>query len=206
MSPWPKVMLITDWALGASVLLSRLEAALGAGAPNTLAVQHRHPLASGRLFFDEATALLALCRKFQAPLFINGHLDVALALGCHLHLPASSLPAAEYLPHLPAGIWLSAAVHNREEARAARGAHFAIISPVFAPRSKANDSRPTLELSGLLNLREEIDARIFALGGIDASNASMLPADVGVATVSAVLHDAAPAQAMRALLAALSGA
>lgn len=202
----PKLLLITDGSLGQSRLVSRLESALSAvTSPGEIAVQHRHPGATGRAFYEEALVLQALCTRVNTPLFINGRLDIALALNCHLHLPASSLPVAEYVTQLPGERWISTSVHHADELPRARGASFVLLSPVFAPKSKPHDTRAPLGLDGFNALRALTPCPVFALGGIDASNASLLPAGCGVATVSTVLHSDDPADAVRKLLRAMPG-
>ena len=202
-SPHPTVLLITDWTIGSDLLRARLQAALSVCEPGQVAVQHRHPGATGHDFYEEAVALKIRCDAHQAPLFINGRLDIALALGCHLHLSASAQPVAEYAAHLPRGTLVSTSVHNGNEAQRARGADFVLLAPLFAPKSKPSDTRAVLGIDEFNTLRASVTSHVFALGGIDADNAHLLPRDCGVATVSAVLYNSAPADALRKLLSAL---
>ena len=65
-------------------LLAATDAALTAGAA---LVQYRHKDASASLRLEQATALLALCRRHGCPLVINDHLDLCQAIdadGVHL--------------------------------------------------------------------------------------------------------------------------
>jgi len=65
-------------------LLATTDAALAAGAA---LVQYRHKDASPALRHEQATALLALCRRHGRPLVINDHLDLCQAIdadGVHL--------------------------------------------------------------------------------------------------------------------------
>jgi len=65
-------------------LLAATDAALGVGAA---LVQYRHKDASEALRLEQATALLALCRRHGCPLVINDHLDLCRAIdadGVHL--------------------------------------------------------------------------------------------------------------------------
>lgn len=190
------VIVITDWQLGSARLLERVELALGAGPG--LAVQHRHPGVGDRQFFDEASALAALCRRARAPLFINGRLDVALALGAHLHCTSRSLPPAAVRPHL-SGRWISCAVHGPGDD--ATAADLALVSPVFPPGSKPADIRPALGAEGFARLAATLPCPAFALGGVDGQNAGQLGA-AGVAVITSVLHADDPRAAARTLLAA----
>lgn len=187
-------MLITDWALHDCV--ERIQDALQAGPG--IAIQHRHPAATGALFYQQALVLAAQCPG--VPLFINRRLDVALALGAHLHLPERSPAPDTFRPFLKAG-WLSAAWHPPGPPPC--GADVWLVSPVFAPRSKANDSRSPLNPE---RFREE--ARVhstpcFALGGVTADRVSQLHGAAGVAVVSEVLHAPSPREAARRILEAL---
>ncbi len=195
-----RLLLVTDWAR--ADLLARVDAALAAGPG--IAVQHRHPGVSGATFAAEAQALAALCARHGAPLFINGRLDVALALGVHLHLPAHGPSVDDVRRHLP-DRWLSVAVHDDVEARAARGADLALVSPVFTPGSKPSDPRPTLGAEGLSRLARKLALPVFALGGIDADRARGLSC-AGAAVIGAVLDANDPKAAAQALLAALAEA
>jgi thiamine-phosphate pyrophosphorylase len=190
------LIVITDWALGRDTLLSRLEAALAAGPG--IAVQHRHPGVTDRRFYDEALDVAALCRKANAPLFINSRLDVALALDAHLHCTSTSLTPRTARPFLPSR-WISCAVHSAEDDCA--DADLALVSPVFAPKSKPDDTRLPLGPDGYARLAAALPCPAFALGGMEPANVGGVKAP-GVAVISAVLRAADPAAAARALVAA----
>ena len=160
----PGSIVITDWRLPRARLLAALERALEAGPE--VAVQHRHPEAPTRVFLEEARLLAALCQAHGRPLFVNGRLDVALLVGAHLHLPASGPTVEDVRPVLPAGRWVSAAVHDAHEAQLARGADLALVSPVYAPGSKPGDTRPPLGPEGFQALAASLSCPALALGGI----------------------------------------
>ncbi|NTX66690.1 thiamine phosphate synthase [Myxococcus sp. CA051A] len=196
----PRLVVITDWRLPRERLLGALSRALEAGPD--VAVQHRHPESSGRRFLEDARVLAALCRTRGNPLFVNGRLDVALLVGAHLHLPSDGPTPGDVRPHLPPGRLISLAVHDEREARAARGADLALVSPVFSPGSKPGDTRTTLGPEGFLALTAGLPCPALALGGITAERASRLTGAAGFAVISSVLEAEDPAQAARALLAA----
>lgn len=196
-----RLLVITDWSLGETTLLAKLEAALAAGPG--LAVQHRHPAATARVFWNEGEALAKLCARFGAPLFVNGRLDVALGLGAHLHLTSRSLAVDDVRPLLPAGRLVSRAVHDATEAEEARGCDLALVSPVFRPGSKPDDTRPLLGADGVARLAAVAGVPAFALGGVDAARAGQLAGVAGAAVIGAVLRAADPRAAAEALLRAL---
>lgn len=194
----PRLIVITDWRLPRPRLLDALERALEAGPE--VAVQHRHPEAPARTFLEEARLLAALCNKRGNPLFVNGRLDVALLVGAHLHLPARGLAVEDVRPYLPAGRWVSVAVHDAEEARLAQGADLALVSPVYAPGSKPADTRPPLGPAGLQALAATLPCPALALGGVTPERAARLTGAQGFAAISAVLEAEDPAAVARALL------
>ena len=194
----PRVVVITDWRLPRERLLTALARALEAGPE--VAVQHRHPDAPGRRFLEEARVLADLCRARGNPLFINGRLDVALLVGAHLHLPAGGLTPGDVRPHLPAGRLVSVAVHDAREAGEARGADLALVSPVFAPGSKPDDTRPTLGPEGFRRLADALPYPALALGGITPERAGLLPGAYGFAVISGVLEAEDPGAAAKTLL------
>lgn len=191
----PRLVVITDWSLGEAALFSRLEAALGTRVP--IAVQHRHPGVTTRTYFEEAQRLQARCERFGAPLFVSARLDLALALGAHLHLPAWALPPKEVRGALPKGRWISVAVHDEREARDAEGADFALVSPVFPTASKPGVA--PLGAEGFARLAGQLSCPAFALGGVTAERAIGLVDVAGVAVISAVLNADDPARVVHEL-------
>jgi thiamine-phosphate pyrophosphorylase len=179
-------VIITDWSLGEAALFHRLESALTAGPG--IAVQHRHPEATDRVFFDEGVRLAALCRRHRAKLFVNRRLDVALALEASLHLPAYGLLPAEVKGRVPR---VSVAVHSLEEAGRAAGADFALVSPVFG---KADT--PPLGIDGFKRLAAALACPAYALGGVTAP----IEGASGHAVISAVLRAEDPREAALRLL------
>ncbi|MBN8227639.1 thiamine phosphate synthase [Corallococcus macrosporus] len=192
----PRLVVITDWRLPRTRLLTALERALEAGPE--VAVQHRHPEASGRLFLEEARLVAEVCRG--RALFVNGRLDVALLVGAHLHLPASGPSPRDVRPFLPEGRLVSVAVHDAREAEATVGADLALVSPVFAPGSKPGDTRDTLGPHGFRALSERMPCPALALGGMTPERAREVPGAWGVAVISAVLEAGDPRAAARELL------
>ncbi|QSQ26975.1 thiamine phosphate synthase [Pyxidicoccus parkwayensis] len=194
----PRLVVITDWRLPPERLLGAIARALEAGPE--VAVQHRHPEASGRQFLEEARLLAGLCGSRGNPLFVNGRLDVALLVGAHIHLPAHGPTPEDVRPHLPSGRLISVAVHDEAEARAARGADLALVSPVYAPGSKPGDTRATLGPEGFEALAALLPCPALALGGITPERAREVRGAAGFAVISSVLEAEDPAEAARAML------
>lgn len=188
------LLLITDWSLGKDLLLSRLDAALSAGPG--IAVQHRHPGATDRELFEEGVLLKALCHRHGAPWFVNGRIDLALALDAHLHCTSSSLEPRIARPFLP-GRLISTVVHDVRDS--VDGADAALVSPVFTPGSKPDDRRSPLGVDGFLKIAQALPCPAIALGGITPENRRRVDAPA-VAVISSVLHAVDPRAAAQALL------
>ncbi len=177
----PAVIVITDWSMGEEALLAQLARA------GRVAVQHRNPGVTARVYFEQAVRLKAQCDALGAELFVSGRLDVALALGTHLHLPARAV--------LPADVkldgWVSVAVHDEAEAGRAQGADLALLSPVFETGSKP-DATP-LGPEGFARLAKLTPCPAYALGGLTPDRLALLPSAAGAAVISAVLRAEDPA-------------
>ncbi|MCA2977479.1 MAG: thiamine phosphate synthase [Myxococcaceae bacterium] len=189
------VLLITDWSRGPHWLLGRVARALEAGPG--VAVQHRHPGATDAQHYDEGLSLARLCAAAGAPLFVNGRVDLALALDAHLHCTTRSLRPDQVRALLPSR-WISTVVHGVDDT--ASGADLALVSPVFTPTSKPGDTRPPLGPEGFSALAARLPCPAFALGGITPASAARLGHPPGVAVISAVLEADDPAAAAAALL------
>ncbi len=169
----PTVIVITDWSMGEDALFSQLAKA------GKVAVQHRNPGVTARVYFEQAVRLKAQCDRVGADLFVSARLDVALALGTHLHLPSWALLPAE-VKHPK---WVSVAVHSEEEARRAKGADLALVSPVF---EKAGVT--PLGPDGFARLAAVTPCPAYALGGVTPENLAQLPNAAGAAAISSVLR------------------
>jgi thiamine-phosphate pyrophosphorylase len=194
--PLPRLVLITDFSRGEVQLFTALTRALTAGPG--LAVQLRAPAVPLRVVFAHAQRLKAL----HSTLFVSGRVDLALALDCHLHLPAATLAPAEARAALGPDRLISCAVHDEAEARRAAGADFALVSPVWPAGSKPDDTRAPLNAQGFASLAAALPCPAFALGGVTADRLRALRPR-GAAAVSGWLDAADPAAAVRNLLSAL---
>ncbi len=86
-----------------------------------------------------------------------------------------------------------------DEADSTDGADLALVSPVFRPGSKPDDTRAPLGVAGFQRIARALPCPAFALGGIETTNAGSVKA-AGVAVISAVLHASDPKAAAQALL------
>ncbi len=130
-------------------------------------------------------ALLALTRPAGATLSVHDDLDAAEALGIGLHLPdGADLAAAR--ARLGPGALIGISAHDAGGlARAAQGADYATLSPVFATASKPGVT--PVGPATFNRLAAAARVPVLALGGINAGNAGQCRG-AGVALIGA-LHD-----------------
>ena len=154
-------------------LLAGVEAALAGGAS---AVQYRNKTASADMRMRQGAALLGLCRRYQAPLIINDHLDLALALDADgVHLGADDGPLARARAQLGGGKILGASCYRRlEAARMAQeaGADYVAFGSFFVSSIKPGAVRAPLSL--LHEAKQAVAVPVVAIGGITPDNAPEL--------------------------------
>ncbi|RYG70526.1 thiamine phosphate synthase [bacterium] len=147
-----------------------------------------------------------IAEKFGAQTFLNGRSDIArTAHADGLHLPEGEIPvSAARLTlgfHTPCGV----SVHSVEGAVAAvtEGANYLMFGPVFATQSHP-DAAP-VGLEALKKVVVSVKVPVFAVGGIDASNAASCveAGAAGVAVISAVWDAPDITSAVRSIRAAL---
>lgn len=188
----PRLIAITDTTrLGPEALEPRLLALCAAAVPGAVMVQLRDRQLATRERLALARRLLPRVRGAGQLFAVNDRIDLALLVEADaLHLGEASVAPLE-ARRLVDGMWISRACHDPERAEA-RGADAVVLSPVVAPRK----GRPALGIGALGAARRAgaLDARaplLYALGGIDASNArGCLEAGAdGVASVGAALGE-----------------
>ena len=142
----------------------------------------------------EARDLLVAARwvKETAPgvaLWVNGRLDVALAVHGGLHAP-------EAYPQVPGGLLpLSQPIHDPAQLLERAGAHQLVLSPIFSVPGKGGAWGPD-KLHGILDAMPALQSRILALGGITPGNVASLRHRRldGVAVIRALWATLDPAQ------------
>lgn len=154
-------------------LLANVDAALAGGAR---LLQYRNKTASAALRLVQGRALLALCRDYQAPLIVNDHLDLALALDAHgLHVGAEDASAAEARKRLGPAKILGVSCYGRIDnalAAAAAGATYVAFGGFFPSQVKPGSARTPIAL--LPEARRALKLPIVAIGGITIENAPQL--------------------------------
>lgn len=126
---------------------------------------------------------LALPNRRGSKVLVNSRLDIALAVGADgVHLPAGSPGPRDLRQITPAGFLFGVSTHDLTELQAAEreGADFTVFGPVFADKPRA------LGIGVLRAATAAVSLPVFALGGVNASNADLCIAAgaAGVAGIS----------------------
>jgi len=199
--PDPRLYLVTDRRqTGGRPLAEVVEECLAAGLR---AVQLREKDLPGAEFLALAHSLREVTRRVGARLFINGRLDVALAVGADGLQRGHDAPPLPVLrsraPDLPIG----ASVHGVDEAGAAErdGADFIVFGPVYDTPSKRAYGPPQ-GVDALANVVKAVSVRVFAIGGITADRVAAVRAAGahGVAVISAILTAERPSEITKKFL------
>ena len=183
-------------------LLQVTEAGLRGGA---VLVQYRQKDADAALRLEQASALLALCRRHRTPLVINDHLDLCVALdadGVHLGGGDGDLAYARNVlgPRKMLGASCYGDLALAVAAERA-GASYAAFGGFYPSPVKRYDfvTQPDV----LLAARAAVQLPLVVIGGMTAANAAPLVAHGAamVAVITSVYGAADPESAARVLTA-----
>ncbi len=205
-SPNFDLYLVTDRnQTGGRDLLWVLERALEGGVR---AVQLREKDLGGRELFVLAEKTKRLCERYQANLFVNDRVDVALGVDADgVHLGGDSMPVRAARELLGAEKLIGVSTHSINEASEAERekADFILFGPVYFTASKAAYGEPQ-GLGRLKKVVEKISLPVYAIGGVKAGNiAEVKETGVrGIALISAVLSASDPRAATRRILETLA--
>jgi thiamine-phosphate pyrophosphorylase len=194
--------LVTDRTqTGGRDLLWVLEQALDGGVK---AVQLREKDLSGRDLFLLAERSRHLCQTYQAALFINDRVDIALAVdAAGVQLARTSLPVAAARALLGPQKIIGASTHSLQEAKQAEenGADFVLFGPVYFTASKAAYGAPQ-GLPALRAIVDNVSLPVYAIGGIKSEMIESIKhcGARGVALISAIISAESPKQEAKKIL------
>jgi thiamine-phosphate pyrophosphorylase len=182
-----KLYLITDRKQTSLPLPDAVRLALSGGVR---AIQVREKDLPVRELLSLSRELRALTREFGAKLFINDHVDIAVAVEADgVHLGHQSMPASAVRKLVGNKMMIGVSTHNIEEARAAEadGADFITFGPIFETPSKAKMGKP-VGLEPLRDIKKALNIPIFALGGIHGRNIGhvLWAGAYGISMISAI--------------------
>ena len=171
------------------------------------ALQLRDKASSDAQVVTLGSRLCALCREHGVPFVLNDRFWLVRAVGAQgTHLGQTDAPIEQVRRQLGARAQIGVSTHNLAQAHDAvrRGADLIGFGPVFDTRSKQNPD-PTVGLTLLRSVVEQIAIPVVAIGGIQLSNVREV-AETGVplaAAISALCAASDPERTARELAAAL---
>jgi thiamine-phosphate pyrophosphorylase len=154
-------------------LIAVTEQALLSGAA---IVQYRHKFADAILRYEQASALLELCRRFDIPFIINDHVELCLALDADgLHVGGTDISVAHARAAVGLGKIVGASCYG--DLSLAHAAHAAGASYVafggFYP-SRVKKYPVTTDFNIVSMARAEIALPNVVIGGMTAENCQPL--------------------------------
>ncbi len=155
------------------------------------AIQLREKDLSTKELLGLAYKMRELTKRYNARLFINDRLDIALAVGADgVHLTQRSVPVDAVRKAIDASRFLiGVSTHSLREAQEAQkgGADFITFGPVFRTPSKLRYGSP-LGISMLKKISEKTRLPVFAIGGIKSKRIEkvMRAGAYGVAMISEI--------------------
>ncbi len=179
----PVVIFVTDANVDLARTIEIVRSAAIALGPRCLLVQLRDKENGPVVIRTAAQALRDATREVDALFVVNGASSIADDVGADgVHLPwdrggAVGLRVASARRLLGEHIIVTAAVHDDDEVRAAveGGVTGVLVSPIFATPSKGGArgvEAITSACAIVLAARSQWAPRVYALGGVDATNAS----------------------------------
>lgn len=129
-----------------------------------------------------------LCKTYDAHLFINTNVQVAVDVGASgIHLPDDETSVQQAKDQSVKELLIGCSVHDVETAkkRETEDADFITFSPIYRTKNI-----PGVGLEALKKLTEQVDIPIFALGGVTPARVkACLSADAtGVAVMSGIMR------------------
>ncbi len=182
-------------------LLWVLEQALAGGVK---AIQLREKDLGGKELFHLAEKTRNLCERYDAALFINDRVDVALAVdAAGVQLGKASLPIEIARSILGPQKFIGASIHSLMEGQQAEraGADFVLFGPVYFTPSKASFGAPQ-GLAALAKIVEMLSLPVYAIGGVTPDNTAAVRClgARGVALIAAIMGAEKPQDAAQTIV------
>ena len=171
----------------------------GAGA-----VQYRAKNLSKAQYYRQVQTLLSITRSHDTPLFVNDHLDIALAVSADgIHLGQNDLPFEAAKKLLPPDMILGVSTHSEQQAALAakKGVGYIAVGPAFPTTTKENPD-PVVGPDLIRKVKKLIaPIPLIAIGGICLENVAqvILAGADAVAVASAVVLAEDPAASVCSL-------
>lgn len=137
-------------------------------------IQYRCKSADKNLLKEQAVSLLQLCRKYEIPLIINDHLDLAVEIGADgVHVGQNDLPVAFVRKRLGQGKIVGASCYNNLNLAfqaEKEGADYVAFGAFFSSLTKPDAVAVSMNLMDQAS--KQLAVPIVAIGGIRLNNAS----------------------------------
>lgn len=155
-------------------------------------VQLREKNISTKDFYEKALKVKEICENYGALFIINDRLDIAQAVGADgVHLGQSDMPIEKAREILKDKFLIGATARNIEEAKRAEllGADYIGSGAIFGTSTKDNAKK--LEMGELKKIVTSVKIPVFAIGGINIDNVSILKNKglQGICAVSGILSE-----------------
>lgn len=169
-------------------MLTSIEEALKGGVRS---VQLREKDLPTRELLDLAYKMRELSAKYDAQLFVNDRLDIAMSVRADgVHLGRSSMPVHAVRKVVDGTMMIGVSTHSIEEALAAQDdcADFVTCGPLYQTPSKLKYGEP-VGVALLKRLRKSVSIPVFGIGGIKKDNIKevMDAGSYGIALISGIL-------------------
>ena len=185
-----KIYLVTDEkSCKGKDFYSCIEEAIESGVK---IVQLREKNLSSKDFYEKALKVKEICKSYEVLFIINDRLDIAQAVEADgVHLGQSDMPIEKAREILKDKFLIGATARNIEEAKKAEllGADYIGSGAIFGTSTKDNAKK--LEMEDLKKIVNSVKIPVFAIGGININNVSMLKniGLQGVCSVSGILSE-----------------
>ena len=155
-------------------------------------VQLREKNISTKDFYEKALKVKEICKNYGVLFIINDRLDITQAVEADgIHLGQSDMPIEKAREILKDKFLIGATAKNIEEAKKAEllGADYIGSGAIFGTSTKDNAKK--LEIEDLKKIVNSVKIPVFAIGGINTNNVSMLKniGLQGVCSVSGILSE-----------------
>ncbi|MFZ3064174.1 MAG: thiamine phosphate synthase [Nitrospirota bacterium] len=197
-----KLYLITDrHQTGSRDLLDVVKEALDGGVK---AVQLREKDLPIRELLKLAEEMRRITKETGAMLFINGRIDVAMAVEADgIHLGQTDLPVDVVRRIVGNRFMICVSTHNLNEAKEAEAssADFITFGPVYETPLKLKYGKP-VGIEVLKRVKSGVSIPVYAIGGINSGNIKQIlgtGAD-GVALISAIIGAREPKKAAEGII------
>ncbi len=180
-----------DSSLVTRKLLDAVKDALEAGIR---AVQLREKDMPVRDLLVLAYRMRELTSRYDAKLFINDRVDVAMCAGADgVHLGQSGIPVHAVRKIVGKGLLIGASTHSIGEAVTAEreGADFVTFGPVYATPSKLKYGEP-VGINALRDVSKTLSLPVFGIGGIrqDSVKEVLDAGAYGISVISGIFGEA----------------